>query len=79
MQRFIAELTNAIGEADFGQSWQSTPGVDGKFTTDFHFDGRRVLVTIESGGADKWRSDDFYRTFSSAIRRVDQHCNIRWL
>lgn len=79
MQRFIAELTNPIGEADFGQSWQSTPGVEGKFTIDFHFDGCRVLATIESDVADKWRPDDFHRTFSSAIRRVDQRCNVRWL
>lgn len=79
MQRFIAELTNPIGEAEFGLSWQNTPGVDGQFTTEFHFSGRRVLATIESDVARKWLPAAFHDTFSSAIRQVDRHCNVRWL
>ena len=79
MQRFIAELTNPIGQAEFGQSWQDTPSVDKTFTTTFHFDGRRVLAVIESNVANKWQPDAFHRTFSAAVRRIDEHCNVRWL
>ena len=48
-------------------------------TVDFGFDGRRVTIAIDSDLSVQWRSDDFHRTFSKAIHRLDQHCNIRWL
>jgi hypothetical protein len=46
---------------------------------DFEFTGRRVSITIESSLSGQWQSDDFHRTFSGAIRRLDQNCNVRWL
>jgi len=79
MQRFIAELSGLIDKGEFERSWSSNPGVNSGRTVNFVFAGARVSITIDSNLSDQWRSDDFHRTFSSAIHRVDQHCNIRWL
>jgi hypothetical protein len=45
----------------------------------FTFEGLRVSAVIDSEGAQRWPSSNFYQTFSAAIRRVDHGCNIRWL
>jgi hypothetical protein len=79
MQRFVAELSGLIDKADFQRSWNSNLNVSLDWTVDFGFVRRRISITIDSKLSNKWQSDDFYRTFSSAVRRVDQHCNIRWL
>jgi hypothetical protein len=79
MQRFIAELSNLIDKGEFERSWRGASDSNPNFTVDFGFDGRRVSITIDSGLSNLWRSDNFHRTFSSAIHRVDQNCNIRWL
>ena len=79
MQRFIAELSGLIDKGEFERSWKSGLGVNSNRTVEFVFAGPRVSITIDSNLSSQWRSDDFYRSFSSAIHRVDQHCNIRWL
>ena len=79
MQRFIAELSSLIDKSEFERSWQSDSAVNPNFKVDVGFEGRRVSIIIESNLSDQWRSESFHRTFTSAIHRVDQHCNIRWL
>ena len=74
MQRFIAELSKLIETAEFERAWQNDSAKNPNVTVAFAFAGRRVTITIDSLLSPPWRSDDFHRTFSSAIHRVDQHC-----
>ena len=79
MQRFIAELSNLIEKTEFETAWASDATSNPNVSVDFAFAGRKVTITIDSDLSMEWRSDDFHRTFSKAIHRVDLHCNIRWL
>jgi hypothetical protein len=80
MQRFIAELSTPIEEAEFGKSWLSDSSLEGKqLQVKFTFVGRRVSVVIDSSTSERWATSSFYRSFSAAVRRVDHSCNIRWL
>lgn len=79
MQRFIAELSNPIDEAQFERLWQSVSSIDRSFTVDFKFTGRRVTIIIDSERDTHWQSANFHRAFGDTIHRVDQHCNIKWL
>ncbi len=80
MQRFIAELSTAIGEEDFERSWRSDPSLNvEQLNVKFTFAGRRVSAVIDSDSPVRWASPSFYRTFSAAVRRIDHSCNIRWL
>jgi hypothetical protein len=80
MQRFVAELSTAVEEMDFERSWRSDEALNDKQpTVKFTFSGRRVSAVIESDSSAPWVSSSFYRSFSAAIRRVDQTCNVRWL
>ena len=79
MQMFIAEVTNLIDQAAFEQSWESDSAIDRNFQVTFVFAGNRISATIESSHDERWQPDSFHRAFSSAIRRVDRSCNVRWL
>lgn len=80
MQRFIAELSTAIGEEDFERSWRSDQSLNDKqLNVKFTFAGRRVSALVDSDSLERWASSSFYRTFSAAVRRIDHSCNIRWL
>jgi hypothetical protein len=79
MQRFIAELSSLIDKEAFDNSWRSDGVANPNYSVDFGFVGRRVSITIESTQADRWGSVSFQRTFSSAVRRVDHNCNVRWI
>ena len=79
MQRFIAEVSNVIDKVAFEKSWLSDATINPNFKVDFGFADRRISITVESRAEDRWQSDSFYDTFSSAVRRVDQKCNVRWL
>jgi hypothetical protein len=79
MQRFIAELSKLIETAEFERAWQDDSAKNPNVAVVFAFAGRRVTITIDSLLSPPWRPDDLHRTFSRAIHRVDQHCNIRWL
>jgi hypothetical protein len=76
---FIAEVSNLIDKAEFERSWQSDSTINPNFTLTFGFVDRRISATVESNMEDRWQSDAFHRTFSSAVRRVDQKCNVRWI
>ena len=79
MQRFIAELSSLIDKDAFDNSWQSDCVANPNCSVRFGFDGRRVSISIESTQTDRWVSVSFQRTFSSAVRRVDHNCNVRWI
>ena len=79
MQRFVAELSNTIEEAEFERSWSSDQSLNAQPKVAFTFAGRRVSAVIDSDTSGHWPSASFYRVFSAAIRRVDGACNIRWL
>jgi len=79
MQVFIAELSNLIDQGEFEKSWRSDGSVNPTLKIDFAFAGRRISMKIDSGSSSRWQSDSVHQTFSSAVRRVDQTCNIRWI
>lgn len=79
MQRFIAELSGVIDKLELERSWKSDLAVDPTAAVTFDIAGKRVSITINSNLSNQWKSDSFHRTFSSAIHRLDQRCNIRWL
>jgi hypothetical protein len=80
MQRFVAELSTAIGEEDFEKSWRSDLSFNGEqLNIKCTFTGRRVMALLESDPPQRLASSSFYRTFGAAIRRVDPACNIRWV
>jgi hypothetical protein len=79
MQTFIAELSGVIDKLELERSWKSDLALDPSTAVAFAFAGNRVSITIDSGVSNRWKSESFHRTFSSAIHRVDQRCNIRWL
>jgi len=79
MQKFIAEVSHLIDKDALETSWQSDPTINPNFKVDFGFVDRRILITVESKVEDRWRSESFYNAFSSAVRRVDRTCNVRWL
>jgi len=79
MQLFMAELSGAIDKLEFERSWKSDAAIDPGLAVTFGFAGRRVSIRIDSGLSNHWKSESLHRTFSEAIRRVDQRCNIRWL
>jgi hypothetical protein len=79
MQRFIAELSSLIDKEAFDNSWLSDRVANPIYSVAFGFVGRRISITIESAQADRWGTVSFQRTFSSAVRRVDHNCNVRWI
>ncbi|HEY2012351.1 MAG TPA: hypothetical protein VGH38_02570 [Bryobacteraceae bacterium] len=79
MQRFIAELSSPIEKTEFERAWQNDAAGNPNLKVDFAFEGRRVTIKIDSDVSSQWKSEPFHRTFSVAVHRVDQHCNIRWL
>jgi hypothetical protein len=36
-------------------------------------------LTLAPGPDGRWQTEMVHRTLSSAVRRVDQSCNIRWM
>ena len=79
MQLFMAELSGEIDKVEFERSWKSDAAIDPSVAIAFGFVGRRVSITIKSDLSNPWKSESLHRMFSSAIHRVDQRCNIRWL
>jgi hypothetical protein len=80
MQRFVAQLSTPIAQADFERSWASDVSLTANHQpVKFTFDVCKVLAVIDTENAERWACDSFYRTFSAAIRRVDRTCNIRWV
>ena len=79
MQRFMAELSNPVNQADFERSWHSDPALNGDPKVEFVFAGQRVSAVVHTDPTAQWPSAGFRLSFSAAIRRLDRVCNIRWL
>ena len=79
MQTFVAVLSNPIDQGEFEKSWES--GCPGEMVGEvsFAFAGRTISLKLEPRPSGRWQTEGIHRTFSSAIRRVDQSCNIRWM
>jgi len=79
MQVFVAVLSNVIDQVEFEKSW-SSDGAGNLFPgAGFSFAGRKISMTLAPGPDGRWQTESVHRTFSSAVRRVDQSCNIRWM
>jgi hypothetical protein len=79
MQMFIAELSNLIDKSEFEKSWHNDGSVNPFLKVVFGYAGRRISITLEPGPAGRWQTESVHRSFSSAVRRVDPRCSIRWI
>jgi len=79
MQLFMAELSGTIDKLELERSWKSDAAIDPGIAVAFGFAGRTVSIRINSDLSNQWKSESLHRAFSSAIHRVDQRCNVRWL
>ncbi len=80
MQTFMAELSKVIEEVDFERSWGRDLSLNDKQpTVKFTFSGRRVSAVIDPASSERWVPSTFHSSFSAAVRRIDNACNIRWL
>jgi len=79
MQLFIAELSNLIDQGKFEESWHRDGSVNPYLKVDFSFVGRRISISLEPGPAGRWQTESVHQSFSSAVRRVDPRCSIRWI
>jgi hypothetical protein len=79
MQVFVAMLSNLIDQGEFEKSWRLDCAGNLFPDAGFAFSGRKISLTLEPGPAGRWQTESVHRTFSSAVRRVDQRCNIRWM
>jgi len=79
MQMFVAVLSNVIDADEFEKSWR-LDGADILLPdAGFAFTGQRISLTLQPGPEGRWQTEMVHRTMSSAIHRVDQGCNIRWV
>jgi len=79
MQTFVAVLSNLIDRGEFEKAWQLDCAGKSFPAAGFTFAGRRISLTLEPGPDGRWQTESVHRTFSSAVRRVDHSCNIRWM
>lgn len=79
MQVFVALLSNLIDQDEFEKAWHSDCSTNPFLKVSFAFAGRTISMTLEPGPAGRWQTESVHRTFSSAVRRVDESCNIRWM
>lgn len=79
MQVFVAVLSNLIDQGEFEKSWRTD--CPGEMFSDaaLAFAGRTISLRLAPGPEGRWQTEIVHRTFSSAIRRVDRGCNIRWM
>lgn len=79
MQVFVAVLSNVIDAVEFEKSWR-LDGTDVLLpAAGFAFAGRRISLTLEPGPEGRWQTEIVHQAISSAVRRVDRSCNIRWM
>ena len=79
MQILIAELSNVIEQGELEKAWHSGDAINPLLKVHFAFAGRRISIMLEPGPEGRWQTESVHRSFSSAVRRVDQRCNIRWI
>lgn len=79
MQVFVAMLSNLIDRGEFEKSWSLDCAGNVFPEAGFAFDGRKISLTLGPGPEGRWQTEKVHRIFSSAVRRVDHNCNIRWM
>jgi hypothetical protein len=79
MQVFVAVLSNLIDQGEFEKSWRTDCSPDMLPDCNFSFAGRTLSLKLAPGPEGRWQTEKVHRTVSSAVRRVDQSCNIRWM
>jgi len=79
MQVFVAVLSNLIDQGEFEKSWRTDCPGDMFPEANVVFAGRTISLKLEPGPDGRWQTESVHRTFSSAVRRVDHNCNIRWV
>jgi hypothetical protein len=79
MQVFVAVLSNLIDRGEFEKSWRIDCTGDLFPDAGFTFTGRTISLRLEPGPDGRWQTEIVHKTLSSAVRRVDQNCNIRWM
>jgi hypothetical protein len=78
MQLFVAVLSNAIDPGEFEKSWHACGG--NLFPdSGFSFAEKKISLMLEPGPNGRWQTETVHRTLASAVRRIDQNCNIRWI
>ena len=78
MQMFVAVLSSPIDQVEFEKSWRLDCARNSLQDADFAFAGQTISLTLEPGPDGRWQTETVHRALSSAVRRVDQNCNIRW-
>ena len=78
MQVFVAVLSNLIDKIEFEKSWRLDCAGNLFPGAGFVYAGRKISLTLEPGPDGRWQTELVHRTLSSAVRRVDHNCNIRW-
>jgi hypothetical protein len=79
MQVFVAVLSNPIDQSEFEKSWRLDCAGSLSPGAGFSFAGRKISMMLEPGPDGRWQTEIVHRRLSSAVRRVDQNCNIRWV
>jgi hypothetical protein len=79
MQVFVAVLSNLIDEGEFQKSWRLDCAGNLFADASVAIAGRKISLMLEPGPDGRWQTEVVHRTLSSAVRRVDQNCNIRWM
>ena len=79
MQLFVAVLSNLIDQGEFEKSWRLDCAGNPLGDAGFSFADRKISLTLEPGPDGRWQTDMVHRKLASAVRRVDQTCNIRWI
>jgi hypothetical protein len=78
MQVFVAVLSNPIDRTEFEKSWRLDCAGDLFPDAGFTFAGQTISLRLEPGPEGRWQTESVHRALSSAVRRVDNSCNIRW-
>ena len=79
MQVFVAVLSNPIDRGEFEKSWRLDCAGSLYPGAGFVIAGQKISLTLEPGPDGRWQTEVVHRTLSSAVRRVDHNCNIRWM
>jgi hypothetical protein len=79
MQVFVAVLSTVIDADEFEKSWRLDGGDTLLPDAGFAFAGQKISLRLEPGPEGRWQTEVVHQAISSAVRRVDRSCNIRWM
>jgi hypothetical protein len=79
MQVFVAVLSSVIDQNEFEKSWRRDCSHNLLPEAGFAFAGKKISLTLDPGPEGRWQTEIVHRAISTAVRRVDQGCNIRFM